>query len=42
MPPTGYVEAAELDIDAEGRFELILSCERPDGNWLPMTPRAVS
>ncbi len=37
MPPTGYVEAAELDIDPDGRFELILSSRRHEGNWLPMT-----
>ncbi len=37
MPPTGYVEAAELDIGGDGRFELIVSSRRQDGNWLPMT-----
>ena len=38
MPPTGYIEASELDIDAEGRFEIVLSCRPQPGNWLPMTP----
>ncbi len=37
MPPTGYIEASELDIDGEGRFEIILSSRRHPGNWLPMT-----
>ena len=37
MPPTGYVEAAELDIGEHGRFELIVSSRRHEGNWLPMT-----
>ena len=37
MPPTGYVEASELEIGAEGEFELVLSCEPHPGNWLPMT-----
>lgn len=38
MPTTGYVEAADLDIGPDGRFELILSAAEHDGNWLPMTP----
>ena len=38
MEPTGYVEAADLDIGPDGRFELILSSEKKAGNWLPMTP----
>ena len=37
LPPTGYVEAGELDMDADGRFELVLSTEPRAGNWLPMT-----
>ena len=37
MPPTGYIEAAELDIGTDGRFELIVSSRPRDGNWLPMT-----
>ncbi|MCH2110066.1 MAG: DUF1214 domain-containing protein, partial [Polyangiaceae bacterium] len=42
MPPTGYVEASELQIDETGEFELIISAQdpraaEPDANWLPMT-----
>ena len=37
MPPTGYIEAGEIEMDENGRFELILSSRRHDGNWLPMT-----
>ena len=37
LPPTGYVEAGQLEMDADGRFELILSTEPHAGNWLPMT-----
>ena len=36
LPPTGYIEAGEIETDADGRFELILSTERRAGNWLPM------
>jgi hypothetical protein len=40
MPPTGHLDAGELVLDADGRFEIELACERPEGakNWLPMTP----
>ncbi|NED60210.1 hypothetical protein G3I15_04630, partial [Streptomyces sp. SID10244] len=37
MPTTGYVEAADLDIGPDGRFELVLSATEREGNWLPMT-----
>ena len=36
LPPTGAVEAKDLDIDDDGTFELVLSCEEKSGNWLPM------
>ena len=39
MGQSGYVEGADLEIDSEGRFEIILSCKEPAGkNWLPMEP----
>ncbi len=38
LPPTGYVEASELEVSDDGRFELVLSCEPQEGNWLPMKP----
>ena len=37
MPPTGYIEASELEMDAEGRFEIVLSRRPQPRNWLPMT-----
>ena len=37
MPPTGFVDAADLDINDDGSFSLILSSTRQNGNWLPMT-----
>ena len=40
MPPTGYVEAGELAIGADGYFELLVSSKRHEGNWLPMTPES--
>src|SRR4051812_12253354 len=38
MPPTGFLEASQLECDAEGDFEIALSCARRPGNWLPMKP----
>ena len=36
---SGYVEAADLEIGPDGRFEIIVSCDEPaEGNWLPMEP----
>ncbi|MFT4822406.1 MAG: hypothetical protein ACJASY_003138 [Halioglobus sp.] len=37
MSPTGHVELGELDIDAQGNFELMVSATPCEGNWLPMT-----
>ncbi|MCA9512046.1 MAG: DUF1214 domain-containing protein [Myxococcota bacterium] len=37
----GHLDAADLDIDADGRFEVVLSCEPPASgtrNWLRMRP----
>lgn len=38
LPPTGYVEASELEVDADGFFTLYLSCKPQPKNWLPMAP----
>jgi hypothetical protein len=38
MPPTGFLEASELELDENGDFEIVLSCERQPKNWLRMTP----
>ncbi len=40
MPPTGYVEAEELEIADNGFFELVVSSRPQAGNWLPMTPES--
>src|SRR5262245_35058788 len=34
----GHLDAADLEIGPDGRFEILLSCERKPGNWLAMTP----
>ncbi|RLU04228.1 MAG: DUF1214 domain-containing protein [Ketobacter sp.] len=36
MPPSGYLEASQLEIDPNGRFEIIVSCQPQPKNWLPM------
>ena len=37
---TGYVDARELAVGPDGRFDLVLSCRRPPAgtHWLPMDP----
>jgi hypothetical protein len=37
LPPTGYIEASQLEMNADGSFELILSSKPQTKNWLPMT-----
>jgi hypothetical protein len=38
LPPTGALEASQLEMDADGNFEIAVSCEKRPGNWLPMKP----
>ena len=38
LPPTGYIEAEQIEMDEDGRFELVLSATPQDKNWLPMRP----
>ncbi len=35
---SGHLDAADLEIDADGRFEIVLSCDERPGNWLRMVP----
>lgn len=37
LPPTGWLESADMHVEADGRFEILLSSEPKPGNWLPMT-----
>jgi hypothetical protein len=36
MASTGEIEFADVELDADGRFEIIASRTRKPGNWLPM------
>jgi len=38
LPLTGYLDASELAIGPDGRFEIAVSCEPRPGNWLAMKP----
>jgi len=38
MEQTGFVDAKDLQIGADGRFELALSQDRKTGNWLRIEP----
>ncbi len=42
METTGYIDARDMTINADGSFELIISQQRHPGNWLPMGPRTNS
>ncbi|NIP13508.1 MAG: DUF1214 domain-containing protein [Pseudomonadales bacterium] len=37
MPPTGFIDASDLEIEPDGTFTVLLSSRRQPGNWLPMT-----
>ncbi len=37
MPPTGHLDAKDMDIRPDGTFELVVSATEHAGNWLPMT-----
>lgn len=38
LPPTGFLEASALSIDANGDFDVAVCTQRRPGNWLPMKP----
>ncbi|MCP1603930.1 DUF1214 domain-containing protein [Pseudomonas citronellolis] len=41
MIQTGFIDAGQLQLDADGRFELILSQQPPaSGNWLRLEPES--
>ena len=43
MGQSGYIEAADMQIEKDGSFEIILSCDEKKGvNWLPMQPETSS
>ncbi len=40
MPPTGYLEASQMEFGEDGSFEIIVSCAPKPGNYLAMTPES--
>lgn len=38
LDTTGYLEAKDMAIDPDGRFEFVASSRKQPGNWLPMKP----
>ncbi|MFQ5699152.1 MAG: hypothetical protein ACE5IL_12815 [Myxococcota bacterium] len=38
LETTGYLDARDMTIGPDGRFEIQVSVERQPGNWLPMEP----
>jgi hypothetical protein len=37
LAPTGFLDSTTLAVDADGRFEIVVSATPHPGNWLPMT-----
>lgn len=35
----GHLDAKDIEIGPDGRFEILLSCTKKPGNWLRMTPQ---
>lgn len=40
MPPSGYLEASDIEIDEDGTFTIMVSCKQYEKNWLPMRPES--
>ena len=38
---SGHLDAEDLEIAADGSFEIVLSCDEKPGNWLRMVPETV-
>ncbi len=38
MEQTGFIDARQLELGADGGFEIVLSQTRQPGNWLPIEP----
>lgn len=37
MPPSGYLEGSDIEVDEHGHFTIMVSATPHPGNWLPMT-----
>ena len=37
MSNEGLIDSSQMEFDADGRFEILMSQEKKPGNWLPMT-----
>ncbi len=42
MVGTGDLDSSRMIFDADGCFEILVSCQEQPGNWLPMTPQTRS
>lgn len=38
MEQTGFLDGADLQVDADGRFEVVLGTRRRPGNWVALAP----
>lgn len=42
MKTTGFLDSSEIELDADGNLEIIVSQKEHPGNWLPMGPESNS
>ncbi len=40
MPPSGYLEGSEIEVEDDGSFTIIVSCNKHEKNWLPIVPES--
>jgi len=40
LEPSGYLEGSELALEDNRNFEIIISCDQQQGNWLKMEPES--
>lgn len=40
LPPSGYLEASQIEVEDDDTFTIIVSCNKHDKNWLPMVPES--
>lgn len=36
LPPSGYLEGSQIELEPDGSFTIMVSCKKHDKNWLPM------
>ncbi len=40
LPPSGYLEGSQIELEPDGSFTIMVSCKKQAKNWLPMLPES--